>query len=332
MEAYSQTQPRKKKLLEQAGDLLRALEYAKRTEETYIKWIRRFILFHNTRHPDEMGAAEVKAFLTDLAVNQSVAASTQNQALSALSFLYRDLLRNEEVAEQLTHFYTKRPRLLPSILSKAEVRRLLDAVAPAYQLPLRLIYGAGLQVLECLRLRVKDVDLSRRIVRVRNLKGAHERLTILPHSLGPLLHMQLQYAKALHQHDLAQGGGTVWLPAAIARDARNANTAWEWQYLFPAAKPSRDPRSGAIQRHHLDENRLSRALRDAREIAGINKTADCRTLRHSFATHLLEDGYDIRTVQELLGHRDVETTMVYSQVLNSGGTKIISPLDAAQKN
>ena len=327
----SSSPPHKRKLLEQVSDLLRTLDYSKRTEQAYVSWIRRFILFHNTRHPNEMGAAEVKTFLTVLAVNQSIAASTQNQALSALSFLYRDVLKHEEVAEQLTRLYAKRPQLLPTILSKAEARKLLDAVVPGSQLPLRLLYGAGLQALECVRLRIKDLDLPRQQIRVRNLKGSHERLTILPHCLISLIQRQVRYAAALHEHDLAQGGGTVWLPTAIARDGHQDCRDWGWQYLFPAAKRTRDPRSGAEQRHHLAESRLARALKDAAHIASIIKTVDCRTLRHSFATHLLEDGYDIRTVQELLGHRDVETTMVYSHVLNAGGTPITSPLDAGQQ-
>ena len=327
MEHQPQNPPRQKKLLEQVRDILRILEYAKRTEQAYIQWIRRFILFHNKRHPREMGASEVKAFLTHLAVTNGIAASTQNQALSALSFLYREAIRYEQVAEQLSRLYTKRPQQLPTILAKDEVRKLLDAVALAYQLPTRLLYGSGLQVLECLRLRVKDLDLIQGQIRVWNLKGWDDHVTILPHSLLPLLQIQLRYAKALHTYDLAQGYGTVYLPSALAQKYQHANKTWEWQYVFPAHKLSVDPRSGVTQRHHLGESAVQRAVNLAAEIAGLTKPADCRTLRHSFATHLLEDGYDIRTVQELLGHKDVETTMIYSHVLNTSGQSVKSPLD-----
>ncbi|GAK60034.1 integron integrase [Candidatus Vecturithrix granuli] len=317
----------KKKLLEQVSDLLRALEYAKRTEETYLQWIRRFILFHEKRHPQDMGVAEVRAFLTHLAVNDGVAASTQNQALSALSFLYREALQMEETAEHLSRLYAKRPQHLPNILSKDEVRRILDAVFPAYQLPIRLLYGAGLQVLECLRLRVNDLDLKQDQILVRTIEGREDHVTVLPHSLKPLIELQLRYAKALHDYDLKQGCGTVYLPPVLAQTSQDDNTNWTWQYVFPASKLSVDPRSGVMQRHHLDESTLQRAVKEAANIAGVTKSADCRSLRHSFATHLLEDGYDIRTIQELLGHKDVETTMVYSHVLNKSGQGIKSPLD-----
>jgi integron integrase len=284
-----------------------------------------------------MGVAEVKAFLTHLAVSEGVVASTQNQALSALSFLYRDVLKHEQTAEHLSRLYAKRPEHLPNILAKDEVRRLLDAVAPGYQLPVRLIYGAGLQILECLRLRVKDLDLERGQIQVRNLNGFEDHLTVLPQSLKPLLQFQLRYARALHEYDLTQGYGTVYLPPALTQKYHpphpslshqgRGNTDWDWQYVFPAQKLSTDPRSGVTQRHHLGESSVQRAVKEAAEIAGLTKPADCRTLRHSFATHLLEDGYDIRTVQELLGHRDVETTMVYTHILNKSGQRIKSPLD-----
>lgn len=327
MDDQPQSPPRQKKLLEQVSDLLRALEYAKRTEETYIQWIRRFIFFHNTRHPREMGVAEVKAFLTHLAVNERVAASTQNQALSALSFLYREVLKQDQIAEQLSRFYTKRPQHLPNILAKDEVHRILDAVVPAYQLPIRLLYGAGLLSLECLRLRVTDLDFDHEQILVRTIEGQEDRMTILPQSVKPLLQFQLRYARALHEYDLKQGYGTVYLPPVLAQKHQHNNKNWEWQYVFPSSQLSIDPRSGVMQRHHLDESVIQRAIKQAAQIAGVTKSADCRTLRHSFATHLLEDGYDIRTVQELLGHKDVETTMIYSHVLNKIGQQIKSPLD-----
>jgi len=319
--------PRQKKLLEQISEMLRVLEYAKRTEDTYIQWIHRFILFHEKRHPRDMGVTEGKAFLTHLAVHDGVSASTQNQALSALAFLYRDVLKHDQTAEQLSRLYAKRPEHLPNILAKEEVRRLLDAVAPGYQLPVRLIYGAGLQVLECLRLRINDVDCERGQILVRHLNGREDHRTMLPQSVIPLVRFQLRYAHALHDYDLARGYGTVYLPPELARQEPLANQDWGWQYLFPAQKLSIDPRSNVTQRHHLGESAVQRAVKEAAEIAGLTKPADCRALRHSFATHLLEDGYDVRTVQELLGHRDVETTMIYSHVLNHSRYKIMSPLD-----
>lgn len=319
--------PQQKKLLDQVSDLLQALEYAKRTEKTYIQWIRRFILFHEKRHPQNMGVAEVKTFLTHLAANDGVAASTQNQALSALSFLYREVLQMEETAEHLNRLYAKCPQHLPNILSKDEVYRILNAVVPAYQLPIRLLYGAGLQVLECLRLRVNDLNFKQSQIQVRTIEGHEDHVTVLPHSLEPLIKLQLSYARALHEYDLKQGCGTVYLPPILAQQYQSDNKNWNWQYVFPASKLSADPRSGITRRHHLDESTLQRAVKEAANIAGVTKPADCRTLRHSFATHLLEDGYDIRTVQELLGHKDVETTMIYSHVLNKIGQQIKSPLD-----
>lgn len=290
----------KQKFLDQIRDMLRVLEYAKRTEDTYIHWIRRFILFHEKRHPQDMGVAEVEAFLTYLAAQRQVAAQTQNQALAALSFLYRDVIRHEQTAEYLAKLYVKRPQSLPTILAKKEVHQLLDAVAPGYQLPVRLIYGAGLRVLECVRLRVKDVDLTLGQVLVRNDKGFEDRFTILPEQIRPLLDVQLRYARAMHDYDVRQGHDTVYLPPGLLPTANSPThqecdkTEWGWKYVFPAAKLSVDPRSGVTQRHHLDESRIQRAVREAADVAGLTKPANCRTLRHSFATHLLEDGYDIR--------------------------------------
>lgn len=272
----SQSQPRQKKLLEQVQDLLRIMEYAKRTEQTYIHWIRRFILFHDKRHPREMGTPEVKAFLTHLAAHERVAASTQNQALCAVNFLYRYLLRNDEVAEQLSRLYVKRPQHLPTILAQEEVYTLLDAVVPAYQLPTQLIYGSGLRGLECLRLRVNDLNFKQGQIVVRNVKGEADHITILPQSLQTPLQNQLRYAQSLHQHDLEQGYGTVYLPPALAQYHRS-NTKWEWQYVFPAHKLSVDPRSGVTQRHHLGESTLQHAVKKAAKIAGITKQVNCRT-------------------------------------------------------
>jgi integron integrase len=274
-----------------------------------------------------MGASEVKAFLTHLAVNDHVAASTQNQALSAVTFLYRYVLKDEETAKTLSGFYAKRPQHLPTILGKDEVRRLLDAVTPGHQLPTRLLYGSGLRILECLRLRVNDLNFDQAQILVRNVKGMEDHVTILPHSLRKPLQAQLHSAKSLHEHDLARGYGTVYLPPALDSKYHRDNKEWGWQYVFPAHKLSKDPRSEAIQRHHLGESTVQRAVRQAAKVAGITKPVKCHTLRHSFATHLLEDGYDIRTVQELLGHKNVEATMIYSHVLNKDGRGVKSPLD-----
>ncbi len=323
----SQHQPRQKKLLEQVQDLLRIMEYAKRTEETYIQWIRRFILFHDKRHPREMGTPEVKRFLTHLAVKHRVSASTQNQALSAVNFLYRYILRNEEVAEQLARLYVKPPLHLPTILAQEEVYKFLDAIIPAYLLPARLMYGSGLWVLECLRLRVNDLNFKQGQIVVRNVKGQADHLTILPQSLRTPFQEQLRYARSLHQHDLEQDYGTVYLPPALVSQYRRSNKKWEWQYVFPARKLSVDPRSGVTQRHHMGESTVQRAVRQAAKVAGLTKPVNCRTLRHSFAAHLLEAGYDIRTVQELLGHKNVETTMIYAHALNKPGQHVKSPLD-----
>jgi integron integrase len=327
MREPSQHQPRQKKLLEQVQDLLRIMEYAKRTEEAYIHWIRRFILFHNKRHPCEMGVAEVKAFLTHLAVKNRVAASTQNQALSAVNFLYRYILRNDEVVEQLSRLYVKPPQHLPTILARTEVYKLLDAVTRTYQLPTQLMYGSGLRVLECVRLRVNDLNFKQGQIVVRNVKGQADHVTILPGSLKTPIQKQLRHVKLLHQHDLEQGYGTVYLPPALAPQYHRSNKKWEWQYVFPAQKLSVDPRSGVTQRHHMGESSVQRAVKKAAKIAGLTKPVNCRTLRHSFATHLLEAGYDIRTVQVLLGHKNVEVTMVYAHVLNKPGQQIKSPLD-----
>jgi len=313
--------------MDQVRDRLRLKHYSIRTETAYLGWIKRFILFHGKRHPAELGKPEVEAFLTALAVERNVAASTQGQALSALLFLYGEVLGLDlPWLDEVTR--AKKPRRLPTVLSVAEVRALIDAVEdPAFALIVRLLYGTGMRVLECMRLRVKDIDFGRREIVVREGKGNKDRVTMLPAGLVAPLRAHIALRRRLHEQDLAAGHGTVHLPHALAAKYPNAASAWVWQYVFPAASLSIDPRSGVEQRHHLDEQRVQRAVKRAAARAGITKPVSPHTLRHSFATHLLEAGQDIRTVQELLGHSDVSTTMIYTHVLNRGGLAVTSPLD-----
>ncbi|MCU0988986.1 MAG: integron integrase [Xanthomonadales bacterium] len=305
---------------------MRRLGLARRTEEAYVSWIRRFILSQGKRHPREMGAPEVEAFLTQLAVRGRVAASTQNQALAALLFLYREVL-GIELPWMTEIRRAKRPRRLPTVLSREEVGALLGELSGANWLMASLLYGSGLRLLECLRLRVQDLDLARREILVRHGKGGKDRHTMVPASLTAPLAAQLDEARRIHERDLTLGFGAVWLPDALARKYPRAAREWVWQYVFPASKRSIDPRDGVVRRHHLDETVLQRAVKSAAQRAGLGKRATCHTLRHSFATHLLEAGYDLRTIQELLGHKDVSTTQIYTHVLNRGGGGVLSPLD-----
>lgn len=322
----SPKKPPEKKLLDQVSDAIRVKHYSIRTEEAYVAWIRRFILFHDKRHPKNMGGPEIEAFLTHLAVEGHVAASTQNQALSALLFLYRDVLK-KELDYPIDAVRAKRPAHLPAVLTKEETRRVIAQLSGIYQLLAKLLYGSGLRLLECLRLRVKDLDFARRAMIVRDTKGDEDRVTMLPDSLIEPLKEHLQRVKRLHQEDLAKGYGAVYLPDALDRKFPNASREWIWQYVFPSDQLSTDPRSGVTRRHHLDESGLQKAVRQAAAAAGIDKRVTCHTFRHSFATHLLENHYDIRTVQELLGHKDVKTTMIYTHVLQRGGLAVRSPLD-----
>ena len=318
-------QPAPRKLLDQVRDALRLKHYSIRTEEAYINWIKRYIFFHHKRHPAEMGAPEIEAFLTHLAVDEQVAASTQNQALSALLFLYREVLHQE--LGPVDALRAKKPKRLPTVLTRDEVQRLLGQMSGTHQLMARLLYGSGLRLLECLRLRVKDLDFDYRTVTVRDGKGEQDRVTVLPDSLIAPLQEHLLRVKRLHDQDLARGQGAVYLPDALERKYPNAHREWGWQYLFPSDRLSVDPRTGAVRRHHLDESGLQKAIRQAAQRAGIPKPVGPHTLRHSFATHLLEAHYDIRTVQELLGHKNVRTTMIYTHVLQRGGLAVRSPLD-----
>ena len=316
------------KLLDRVRDRIRLKHYSLRTEEAYVHWIKRFIFFHGKRHPREMGAAEVEKFLTHLAVAGRVSASTQNQAKSALLFLYKEVL--DQALPWLDNIESaQRPKRLPVVLTTDEVEALLARVHGTVGLMLRLIYGTGMRIMECVRLRVKDVDFARGEIIIREGKGSKDRITMLPASLAAPLQQHLARVKALHATDLKAGFGDVYLPHALARKYPNAGREWCWQYAFPSSKLSHDPRTGIRRRWHAHENTIQRAMRQSLRDAGIPKPATPHTLRHSFATHLLQSGYDIRTVQELLGHKDVSTTMIYTHVLNRGGRAVVSPLDVS---
>jgi len=315
------------KLLEQARDRLRLKHYSIRTETAYLGWIKRYILFHDKRHPAEMGKVEVEAFLTHLAVARDVAAATQAQALSAILFLYQEVLGLVlPWLDDVTR--AKKAVRLPTVMTVAETQALMAEVEdPEMALVIRLLYGTGMRVLEGMRLRVKDVDFARREILVREGKGNKDRVTMLPMSLVEVLRAKVKSRRHAHEVDLAQGRGSVYLPHALAVKYPNAATVFGWQYIFASATFSKDPRSGVVQRHHLDEKRVQRAVKQAAVRAKLVKPVSPHTLRHSFATHLLESGQDIRTVQELLGHKDVSTTMIYTHVLNRGGLGVVSPLD-----
>lgn len=319
---------RSPRLLDRMRGRMRRLGLSIRTEEVYVGWVRRFILANAKRHPRDMGAREVERFLTGLAVRGHVSASTQNQALSALLFLYREVLQQELPWMDGIH-RAKRPKRLPVVLSREEVAALLGEMEGVTWLMASLLYGAGLRLMECVRLRVQDVDFVRREITVRQGKGGKDRRTMLPTSSVEALQNQMAEARRVHKRDLDAGFGAVWLPDALARKYPGAAREWAWQYVFPASARSTDPRSGVTGRHHLDETVLQRAVKQAVRRARIDKPATCHTLRHSFATHLLEAGHDIRTIQELLGHRDVSTTQIYTHVLNRGGQGVLSPLDRA---
>ncbi|MCC6208762.1 MAG: integron integrase [Gammaproteobacteria bacterium] len=322
-DSVSTARPR---LLDRVRERIRVKHYSLRTEQSYIGWIRRYIFYHDKRHPRDMGAAEVEAFLSHLAVERNVSSSTQNQALAALLFLYREVLEVE--LPWLDGVTRAKPSVkVPVVLTRAEIDRLFTHLDGAHLLMARLLYGTGMRLMECIRLRVKDVDFARASITVRGGKGAKDRLTMLPQSLRSELGAHLARARNLWERDRVAGSTGVELPLALARKYPKAPFEWGWFWVFPSTGLSRDPRSGVVRRHHAHEQALQRAIKQAVAAAGIYKPATTHTLRHSFATHLLEGGYDIRTVQELLGHRDVSTTMVYVHVLNRGGRGVISPVD-----
>jgi len=325
-QSQSQPHPQPQRLLGRMREALRVRHYSIRTERAYVDWVRRFIRFHDRRHPARLGAVEVQAFLTHLAVERSVASPTQNQAKAALLFLYREVLGlqlpwlDEIVGAKLS-------RHLPVVLTPSEVRALLGQLSGTMELVAALLYGTGARLLEALRLRVKDVEFERREIVIRDGKGAKDRVTVLPENLVLPLQQHLAGVKRVHLRDLAAGFGDVWLPDALDLKYPNAGRTWGWQWVFPSTVRSVDPRNGAAHRHHLNETTVQKAIAGAARRAGIVKPCSPHVLRHSFATHLLQAGYDIRTVQELLGHSDVKTTMIYTHVLNRGGRGVRSPLD-----
>ena len=317
------------KLLDQVRFAIRTKHYSIRTENAYATWIKRYILFHKKRHPSDMGELEVGQFLTHLAVNDHVSASTQNQALCAIVFLYKHVLKKELGDFEIA--WAKKSKKLPEVFTHEEAQNIIAKLSDVYWIMGVLMYGSGLRLLECLRLRVKDIEFTRKQITVRSGKGDKDRITMLPEIVISPLQTHLQEVKKQHEKDLKNGFGTVHMPNALARKYPNANRDWWWQYVFPASKLSVDPRSGVKQRHHFDGTAVQKAVKQAIREAGVNKHASCHTLRHSFATHLLEAGYDIRTVQELLGHEDLNTTMIYTHVLNRGGLGVRSPADFTGK-
>ena len=326
MESAFTAAPEELKLLDRLRNKIRVKHYSIRTEQAYVDWVRRFVVFHRMRHPKDMGLDEVERFLTFLAVEGRVAASTQNQAKSALLFLYKEVLGSElpwlDGVES-----ARRPERLPVVLTVEEVEAILGRMTGTCGLIARLLYGSGMRLMEAVRLRVKDADFRRLECLIRDGKGAKDRVTVLPRALAEPLKAHLVLVRQTHVQDLAAGYGDVYLPFALERKYPSAAREWCWQYVFPAARLSEDPRAAKLRRHHFDEQVVQRAMRQALRDARIEKPATPHTLRHSFATHLLESGYDIRTIQELLGHKDVSTTMIYTHVLNRGGRGVVSPLD-----
>jgi integron integrase len=326
----SRSAPARPRLIERFRAAIRARHYSRRTEKSYWHWVRFYIHFHGKRHPDELGGAEASAFLSWLATKRNVAAATQNQALAAIVFLYKHVLERElPWLDGLIR--AKRPVRLPVVLTEGEVARLLDQLAGGPRLMVALLYGAGLRQHECLSLRVKDIDFAYRQILVRDGKGGKDRVTMLPENLVQQLQAHLGRVRAMHRRDVADGYGEVSLPHALARKYRRAGYEWGWQFVFPSKNRSADPETGVIRRHHVHPDTLGRAVQRAARAARIVKPVSCHTLRHSFATHLLERSYDIRTVQELLGHSDVSTTMIYTHVMNRGARGVKSPLDRLEQ-
>jgi integron integrase len=318
---------RQPKLLDKLREALRSRHYSPRTENTYCQWVKRFIFYHNVRHPAEMAEVEINAFLTHLAVKEKVSASTQTQALSALLFLYRQGL-DREICDLGKLIRARKPKRLPVVMTRTEVREVLGNLPEDKRLMVGLLYGAGLRLMECLRLRVQDIDFGNREIMIRNGKGGKDRRTMFPDTLAAPMREHLARVKLQHDRDLAEGWGRVQLPNALESKFPNAPFQWRWQWVFPQENRWKNVKTGEEGRHHIHETLLQRAIKEAVARAGLVKRIGCHTFRHSFATHLLEDGYDIRTIQELLGHKDVSTTMIYTHVLNKGGKGVRSPFDA----
>ena len=316
------------RLMDQVRQVLRYHHYAYKTEQTYTDWIVRYVKFHGAKtHPKDMGKTQIEAFLSHLASDRKVSAATQRQALNAIVFLYNRVL-DIPIEERFAFERSKKRPRLPVVLTQTEVSRVLDQMRGTHLLMARMLYGAGLRLMECVRLRIKDIDIESGKIYVFGAKGDKDRAAILPQSIGGELHRQIDGVKRLHDDDLSKGFGSVYLPESLARKYRNAATEFRWQYLFPGKKISKDPRTGIFRRHHVLESGLQKAVKTAVDQAGINKRATCHTLRHSFATHLLENGVNIRVVQELMGHADVKTTEIYTHVMNKDLAAVVSPLDA----
>lgn len=317
----------KSSLLSKMRTEIRRRNYSYRTEQAYTTWIIRFIKFHDTQHPKDMGADEIVEYLNYLATDRQVAASTQNQALCAILFLYKHTLE-QPIEEILDYQRAQTPKKLPVVLTPEEVRKLLEQLSGMTRLIAEILYGAGLRISECLRLRILDLDFTYNQIQVRSGKGKKDRITIMPQMVKKKLKQQIKRVKILHRQDTEKGHGKTLLPKALSKKYPNAPGQFKWTYLFPSPKLGKDPRSGLVHRHHISDTTIQRKVSRAVNNSEIQKHATCHTLRHSFATHLLEDGYDIRTVQELLGHKDVKTTMIYTHVIKNKGSVIKSPLDA----
>jgi len=322
---YVSAKDEKPKLLDEVKYLIRMKHYSRRTEEAYLKWIKQYIVFNGVKHPNELESKHVESFLKFLAINKNVAAATQNQALCAIVFLYKQVLKKDLGDIEL--IWAKRAKKLPVVFTRKEVKLVLENLGGMYRIMANLLYGSGLRLMECLRLRVQDIDFEYDRIIIRDGKGNKDRITILPEMLKKPLKEHLIKVERLHKKDLKNGYGRVYLPYALEKKYPNAATEFNWQYVFPSSKISLDPRAGIMRRHHMDESVLQKVIRSAMINAGIKKHGNCHSFRHSFATHLLEDGYDIRTVQELLGHESLNTTMIYTHVMKKGGFGVKSPAD-----
>jgi len=319
-------EPAKPKLLDQLKEIIRIRHYSIRTEEAYVEWVKRFILFHNKRHPLTMGAQEVKEYLSWLAIRQKVAASTQNQALNAIVFLYKHVL-HKDLGDFSNTVRAKRSSYVPTVLTGQEVSQIFSHLIGTYKLIVQLLYGSGLRLIECIRLRVQDIDFNQSHVVVKSGKGAKDRITLLPKEIIEPLRKHLNWVRSLHEKDLNDGYGSVYLPYAIDLKLKSADKEWIWQYIFPSSTLSKDPRSDMIRRHHINEDSVNREIKIATRRVEITKRVSAHAFRHSFATHMLEDGANIRDIQELLGHKSIETTKIYLHVMKKPSERFVSPLD-----